>query len=82
MGRLSVAMRRAVRGYVSRNAYRDRGGLYEAVNTLCEDDLNEFMRDRFGVVDQRLSVFLFNEGEVLSDPRGAGSLQKQEGDDE
>ena len=72
---LHGVMRRAVRGYVSEMSYRDVG-LGESVNRLGEGELNRFMRDRFGVVDQRLSVFWFKQGEVLSSPRGDGSLQR------
>ena len=72
---LGSMMRRAVRGYVSEMSYRDVG-LGESVNRLGEGELNRFMRDRFGVVDQRLSVFGFKQGEVLSSPRGDGSLQR------
>ena len=73
-------MRRETRGYVSRCAYRDYA-LGESVNRLGEDDLARFMGGRFGVVDQRISVFMFREGEVLSDPYGTGSLQRRDDDD-
>lgn len=72
-------MRRDVSRYVSKCAYRDVA-LGESVNTLSESDLRVFMRGCFGAVDQRISVFMFKQGEVLSNPRGEGSLQRVDSD--
>jgi len=71
--RLYDRMVRAVRGYVAGSAYVDTL-LGESVCVVNEHRLAGFLRWRFGVVDWRI-VELFTKGEVLSNPRGEGSLQ-------
>lgn len=75
---LKARMRRSLRGYVSKSAYVD-GGLAESVNVLSQDDLVDYLADRFSYVDYRV-VYLFVQGEVTSSSRGDGSLQKVEDD--
>lgn len=77
--RLYERMVRAVRGYVAGSAYVDPL-LGESVCVVSEHRLASFLRGRFGVVDWRI-VELFTRGEVLSNPRGEGSLQMVEEDD-
>ncbi len=74
--RLYDRMVQAVRGYVAGCAYVDPL-LGESVCVVGERRLAEFLRWRFGVVDWRV-VEMFTKGEILSNPRGEGSLQMVE----
>ena len=79
MTRLRDRMVRAVRGYVAGCAYVDRG-LGESVCVADEAMVSRYLRSRFGAVDWRVAE-MFTCGEVLSDQRGLGSLQRVEDDD-
>ena len=68
----------AVRGFVAGSAFVDSlAG--ESVCVVGEGGVAGFLRERFGAVDWRV-VEMFARGEVLSDPRGCGSLQRVEDD--
>ena len=76
--RLRDRMIVAVRGFVAGSAFVDPlAG--ESVCLVSESGVAGFLRERFGAVDWRV-VELFTRGEVLSDPRGCGSLQRVEDD--
>ena len=78
MTRLRDRMVGAVRGFVASSAFVDPlAG--ESVCLVSESGVAGFLRERFGAVDWRV-VELFTRGEVLSDPRGGGSLQRVEDD--
>lgn len=74
--RLYDRMVAAVRGYVAGCAYVDPL-INESICYVGERQIAGFLRSRFGAVDYRV-VELFTRGEVLSDTRGEGSLQKVE----
>ena len=76
--RLSESMKRGIRGFIASNAYVDYG-LGESINVLFEDDLVSYLHGKYGIVDYRV-VYMFTRGEVLSDSRGKGSLQKVDDD--
>jgi hypothetical protein len=77
--RLRDRMVAAVRGCVASTAFVDPR-LGESVCVLGEREIAGVLRDRFGAVDWRV-VESFTRGEVLSDPRGRGSLQRVEDDE-
>lgn len=67
-------MRRFISRLLSRHAHRDFRKA-ESVNILGEDIIAREVKQRFGAVDWSL-IFNITRGEVLSDSRGEGSLQK------
>lgn len=68
-------MRRGLSRHVSRCAHRDTEQPREAVNLVTQGQAYVFLEDRFGYAPLGL-VHLFERGEVLSDSRGRGSLQR------
>ena len=71
--------RRFINSIVSRNTHRDVR-LDESVNTLTPRQLENSLLDRFGEVRTGLHL-QFQKGEVTSDSRGTGSLQKIQDDE-
>ncbi len=74
--RLHDRMVSAVRGFVASSAYVDPR-LGESVCVVGESSIARMLRNRFGAVDWRV-VESFTRGEILSSPRGDGSLQRVE----
>lgn len=68
------AMCNSVRGFITSNAFVDysKG---ESVNTLIESDIIRYLYGKYGYVDYRV-VYRFTRGEVLSDSRGQGTMQR------
>jgi len=75
-GRRSVRakMRRFISRLLSREAHRDRVKS-ESINTLGEMEIAYAVQKRFHHIDWGL-IHQVHRGEVLSDSRGEGSLQK------
>ncbi len=72
--RPEAIQRRFINKLVSRNTYRDVR-LDESINTLTQRQIEDSLYDKFGEV--RTGLYLqFTKGEVTSDSRGTGSLQK------
>lgn len=67
-------MRRFISRHISRNAHKDRGRA-ESVNILGHSEIARAVRAKFGTVDWQL-IHDILKGEVISDSRGTGSLQK------
>lgn len=67
-------IRRFISRVLSKEAHRDRVKS-ESVNTLLDMQVATAVQKRFGFVDWRL-VQDIDKGEILSDPRGEGSLQQ------
>lgn len=67
-------MRRYISRIISRQAHRDLTKS-ESINILNPDTIAEAVKNKFGWADWSL-IFHILRGEVLSDSRGEGSLQR------
>ena len=72
--------RRYVNSLVRKTCHEDLDKK-EAVNVLDQRQIRTALNTKFGYAHVGVSQ-LFEKGEVLSDSRGTGSLQKREEDDE
>ena len=77
---LASIQRSYISRLISKNAYRDLK-LAESINTLTPAQIEATLIDTYGrvVTPHHLRII---RGEVLSDPRGKGSLQVFDEDDE
>ena len=77
---LASIQRRYISRLISQQSYRDLE-LAESINTLTPAQIETTLIDKYGVVVTPYHL-RHTRGEVLSDPRGQGSLQRFDEDDE